>query len=160
MRDNTCHWIGCGSSELESNSALTVRAQCIEDYKGFLFLGNTEEDGELYSSRLRWSQYQNPRLWHNNEDGSGMSGYVDVNDIEGRIIAIKKIGDILAIYKERGIVALTYTGGEYIFSKELVTTKAGLVSPTALIALPHSHVFIGKDNIYEFDGNTVTPIGD
>lgn len=160
VKDNTCHWLGCGSSELEGTSGLSIRAQCVENYKGFLFLGCTEEDGDLYPSRLRWSQWQNPRLWHNNEDGSGMSGYVDADDIEGRIIAIKKIGDILAIYKERGIISISYTGDETVFSKELITTKAGLVSPNAIIVLPHSHVFIGKDNIYEFDGNTVVPIGD
>ena len=160
IKDNKCYWVGCGSLEVEGTSAVTVRAQCIEDYKDFLFLANTEEDGDLFPSRLRWSQWQNPRLWHNNEDGSGMAGYVDVNDIEGRIVAIKKIGDILAVYKERGIIAISYAGGDTVFSKELITTKAGLVSPTAIIVLPHSHIFIGKDNIYEFDGNTVTPIGD
>ena len=160
IKDNRCYWVGCGSLEVEGSSAVTVRAQSVEDYKDFLFLANTEEDGDLYPSRLRWSQWQNPRLWHNNEDGSGMAGYVDVNDIEGRIITIKKIGDTLAIYKERGIIAINYTGGDTVFSKELITTKAGLVSPNAIIVLPHSHVFIGKDNIYEYDGNTVVPIGD
>ena len=160
IRDGGCRWVGCGSLEVEGTSVEQVRAQCIEDYKDFLFIANTEEDGELYPSRLRWSQWQNPRLWHNNEDGSGMAGYVDVNDIEGRIISIKKIGDILAVYKERGIVAISYTGGDTVFSKELITTRAGLVAPTAIIVLPHSHIFVGKDNIYEFDGNTVTPIGD
>lgn len=160
VKDNACRWIGCGSYELEGNSATGVRAQCLEDYKDFLFLANTEEDGDSYPSRLRWSQWQNPRLWHNNEDGSGMAGYVDANEIEGRIVSIKKIGDTLAVYKERGIITINYTGGETVFSKELLTTKAGLVSPNAIVVLPHSHVFIGKDNIYEFDGNTVTPIGD
>mgnify|MGYP006988858956 CR=1 FL=1 len=89
-----------------------------------------------------------------------MAGYVDVNDIDGEIVAIHRIGDILAVYKESGIVAVTYSGGDTVFSKEVITTRAGLVSPTAVVVLPHSHVFIGKDNIYEFDGNTVTPIGD
>jgi hypothetical protein len=42
----------------------------------------------------------------------------------------------------------------------LVTTRAGLVSPTAIVVLPHSHIFVSKDNIYQFDGNTVVPIGD
>lgn len=38
-------------------------------------------------------------MWHNNEDGSGLAGYVDVDDTEGRIIAVKKLGDALYIYK-------------------------------------------------------------
>lgn len=160
VKEKYCHWIGCGSLEAEGNSAVSLRAQSIQDYKDFLFIANTEEDGQLYPARLRWSQWQNPRLWHNNEDGSGMAGYVDVNDIEGKIVAIKKIGDILAVYKERGIVAITYSGGDTVFSKELITTKAGLVSPDAIIVLPHTHIFVGKDNIYQFDGNTVVPIGD
>ena len=100
-------------------------------------------------------------MWHNNEDGSGLSGYVDVDDTEGRIVAIKKLGDTLFIYKERSIIGLTYTGGDdTIFSKEVVTTVAGLISPDAIVELPHMHIFIGQDNIYAFDGNTCTPIGD
>ena len=158
--DGTVHWVGCGSLEVEGSSASDVTAGCIEQYKDFLFIGNLKEDGEAYPTRLRWSQWQNPFLWHNNEDGSGMAGYVDVNDIDGKIVNMKRIGDILAIYKEGGIVAVTYSGGDTVFSKELITTRAGLVSPTAIVVLPHSHIFVSKDNIYQFDGNTVVPIGD
>ena len=158
--DGNVHWIGCGSLEVEGSSGSDIKAGCIEQYKDFLFIGNLKEDGEAYPTRLRWSQWQNPFLWHNNEDGSGMAGYVDVNDIDGKIVTMKRIGDILAIYKEGGIIAVTYSGGDTIFSKELVTTRAGLVSPTAIVVLPHSHIFVSKDNIYQFDGNTVVPIGD
>lgn len=158
--DGTCNWVGIGSIEVEGTSSINLRAGCIEQYKDFLFLGNLKEESEDYHSRIRWSQWQNPFLWHNNEDGSGMAGYVDVNDIDGKIIAMKRIGDILAIYKESGIVAVTYSGGDTVFSKELITTKAGLISPTAIVVLPHLHIFVAKDNIYQFDGNTVVPIGD
>ena len=100
-------------------------------------------------------------MWHNNEDDSGMSHYVDVDDTEGRIIAIKRLGDVLYVYKERSIIAFTYTGEEdTIFSKEIVTTKAGLIAPDAIVELPHMHIFVGQDNVYIFDGNTCTPIGD
>jgi len=90
-----------------------------------------------------------------------MAGYVDVDDTDGRIIAIKRLGDVLYVYKERSIIAFTYTGGEdTVFSKEVVTTKAGLISPEAIVELPHMHIFVGQDNIYVFDGNTCTAIGD
>ena len=160
ITDGSCRWIGIGSDEVEGNSAKSVRAQCIGDYKDFLFIANTEEDGSSYPSRLRWSQWQNPRLWHNNEDGSGLAGYVDVNDTAGKIMAVKKIGDILVVYKEDGIVAISYTGGDTTFSKELITTQTGLIAPKAVVSLSHSHIFVGRDNIYQFDGNSVMPIGD
>lgn len=163
ITDNTARWVGVGSLELEGQDKdhSKLRAQCIETYKGFLFVANTEEGGQLYPYRVRWSQWQNPRLWHNNEDGSGMSGYVDVDDTDGKIIAIKRLGDVLYVYKERSIIAFTYTGGEdTVFSKEVVTTKAGLISPEAIVELPHMHIFVGQDNIYAFDGNTCTAIGD
>ena len=158
--DGTVNWVGCGSIEAEGSSAIDIKAGCVEQYKDFLFIGNLIEDMERYPARLRWSQWQNPFLWHNNEDGSGLCGYVDVNDIDGKIMTMKRIGDILAIYKEGGIVAVTYSGGDTVFSKELITTAAGLISPTAIVVLPHAHIFAGKDNIYQFDGNTVVPIGD
>lgn len=163
ITDNTARWVGVGSLELEGQDAehSTLRAQCIEVYKGFLFVANTEEGGDLYPYRVRWSQWQNPRMWHNNDDGSGLSGYIDVDDTEGRIVAIKRLGDVLYVYKERSIIAITYTGGEdTTFSKEVVTTKAGLIAPEAIVELPHMHLFVGQDNVYIFDGNTCTPIGD
>lgn len=160
ITDGSCRWVGIGSLEIEGDSAKSLQAQCIENFKGFVCVANTEEDGQSYPHRLRWSQWQNPRLWHNNEDGSGMAGYIDCDDTPGKIMAIKKLGDYLFVYKEDGLIVISYTGGDTIFSKELVTTKAGLIGPQAIVELPHAHIFISSDNIYSFDGSTVTPIGD
>lgn len=156
-------WVACGSLELEGQDEghISLRANCIETFKGFLFVGNTEEGGSHYPTRLRWSQWQNPRLWHNNEDGSGMSGYIDIDDTDGKIMALKRIGDVLYVYKENSIIALTYTGDpDSIFSKEVVTTKAGLIAPEAVVELPHMNIFMGEDDIYSFDGNTCNGIGE
>ena len=158
--DNACSWVGVGGLEIEGNSAKSLRAQCIENFKGFLCIANTEEDGNSYPHRLRWSQWQNIHLWHNEEDGSGMAGYVDCDDTPGKIQAIRRLGDYLFVYKEDGLIAISYTGGDTVFSKELVTTQAGLIAPQAIVELPHAHIFIGSDNVYHFDGSTVTPIGD
>lgn len=158
--DGTCKWVGCGGLEIEGDSAHNLRAKCIENYKGFMFVANTEEDGTVYPTRLRWSQWQNPRLWHNNTDSSGMAGYVDCDDTTGAIMAIKKLGDYLFIYKEDGILVLSYVGGDTVFEKSVVTTQASLIAPNAIVELPHANIFVGTDNIYYFDGSTVTPIGD
>lgn len=163
VADNTTTWVACGSIELEGQSGdnVTLKAQCVELFKGFLFVANTIEGNMECPTRLRWSQYQNPRLWHNNEDGSGLAGYVDVDDTDGRIMALKRIGDVLYVYKENSIIALTYTGdSDTVFSKEVVTTKAGLIAPEAIVELPHMNIFIGEDDIYVFDGNTCTGIGE
>lgn len=160
-KDGDISWQAVGSFKVEGTSAKDVKARFIEQYKGFTFIANLEEDNNEYPSRLRWSQFQNPRLWHKNEDQSGMAGYVDVDDVDGEIMAIRKLNDILVVYKEKGIIAVTFTGGEdTVFSKELITTKTGLIASGAIIELPHSHIFIGDDNIYEFNGSSIVPIGD
>lgn len=160
-KDGGISWQAVGSFKVEGTSAKDVKARFIEQYKGFTFIANLEEDNNEYPSRLRWSQLQNPRLWHKNEDKSGMAGYVDVDDVDGEIMAIRKLNDILVVYKEKGIVAVTFTGGEdTVFSKELITAKTGLIASGAIIELPHSHIFVGNDNIYEFNGSSIVPIGD
>ena len=158
--DGNISWIAVGAYGLHGVNAKSVQSKFVEHYKGFTFLANLKEDNTLYPSRVRWSQFQNPRIWRLNEDDSGMAGYVDVNDVDGEIVSIKKLNDILVVYKEKGIVAMTFTGGDTVFSKEVITTKTGLLAPGAIIEMPHSHIFIGEDNIYEFDGNSVVPIGD
>ena len=158
--DGTVKWVAIGGLEVEGTSARAVTASCIENYKGFVFVANTEEDGEACPQRLRWSQFQSITLWHNNKDGSGMAGYVDCNDTAGIIYAIKKLNDYLYIYKDDGILAISYSGGDTVFSKDTVTTEAGLIAPRAIVCLPHQHIFVGNDNIYSFDGSTVKAIGD
>lgn len=162
FQDGTVSWRGVGTYGLEGSpyNNSDMQARFVTTYRGFVFVANLVEGGKEFPSRLRWSQWQNPRLWHNNEDGSGMAGYVDVDDVEGEILAIKKLNDILVVYKEKGIIAVTFTGGDTVFSKEVITTRAGLISSGAIIELPHSQIFVGEDNIYEFDGSSVTPIGE
>lgn len=159
--DNNVKWVTCGSLEVEGNSARSVQAKYVCDYKGFVFLANTVEDGNAYPQRLRWSQWQNATLWHNESDGSGLAGYVDCTDTAGTIQAIRKLNDYLFIYKDDGILSLSYTGGEdTTFSKDTVTTEAGLIAPRAIVELPHYHIFVGQDNFYAFDGSSVSAIGD
>ena len=158
--DGGASWVAIGTFGLEGSTAADMEAKCVEYYKGFTFVANTKEQNIRFPSRLRWSQWQNPFMWHNNEDDSGMAGYVDIDDVEGEITAIKCLNDILVVYKEKGIVAVTFTGGETTFSKEVVTTTTGLLAPNAIIELPHSNIFIGDDNIYQFDGSSVSTIGD
>ena len=161
ISDNTTKWVGIGSLVLEGTGVTDLTARCVEMYKGFLFVANTQEGEKEYPYRVRWSQWQNPRMWHNNEDGSGMSNYVDVDDTEGKIVAMKTLGDALYVYKERSIISFTFTGGEdTVFSKEVVTTKTGLISPEAIVEFSHMHLFVGHNDIYAFDGNTCVPIGD
>jgi len=158
--DGTVKWIAEGGLEVEGTSATNVKANCVENFKGFVFLANLEENGNLFPQRLRWSQFQSMKLWHNNTDGSGMAGYVDCTDTPGIIQNIKKLNDYLYIYKDDGILALSYSGGDTVFSKDTVTTEAGLIAPRAIVELPHTHIFIGKNNIYSFDGTSVSAIGD
>lgn len=158
--DGQVSWIACGGLEIEGNSAESLRAHCIENYKGFLFVANTEEGGTAYPQRLRWSQWQNHTLWHNNSDGSGMAGYVDCSDTRGGIQAIRPLGDYLYVYKEDSIIVLSYSGGDTTFSKDTVTTEAGLYAPQAIVELPHNHIFVGENNIYSFDGSSLSAIGE
>lgn len=159
FQDGTVRWQRAGGLEIEGNSASSLRARILLYWKGFIFLVYTEEDGTVYPQRIRWSQYQNPNMWHNNEDGSGLAGYVDVADSSDSVVTAKVFGEHLIIYKQNSIQVMSFIGGDTTFERAVAVTDVGLISPRAIITTPNEHIFVGSDNIYSFDGVNTTPIG-
>jgi len=136
------------------------KAKLIKGFQNFLVLGNTYEDGYDCSQRLRWSRYGDPTLWKNDDDGSGMAGYMDFLEDHDPIIAMELIGNALAVYKRKSIYLVNFVGTPGIFNKTRVINDVGALSGGSIIPFRGGHFFVGNDNFYFFDGSNVTPIGD
>lgn len=151
VTDGGVVWEYIGISGLEGGGSQVNSCHCIASYAGFLFVGGTVEDGVNYPNRIRWSQWQEPWRWKNNDDGSGQAGYVDLNDSYDEIKSIVPLGDYLVIYKKKSISLLSYVGGTYVFNQRQIVSGIGLVSPGAIADIDGVHVFVGEDNIYSYD---------
>jgi hypothetical protein len=134
-------------------------------YAGRLFFGCTTETGTVFPDRVRWSAVEGATTW----TGAG-TGYIDLNDTDGRVVKLLPLGGILVAYKENSLYNLHATGdANDPIVKQLISPGIGAVAMGTVLSvvardgLP-AHIFLGQGrggyNVYMYTGNLLTPIGD
>ena len=118
----------------------------VKAYKQFLFFGHTIEEGTTYPCRIRWCEPADITQWPENN-------YIDLDADDGDIITgMELISDYLAVFKERKIFIVGYSGGEQVFEARLVIDGRGCSSGASLTAIYNDLIFLAEDGIYSFDG--------
>lgn len=149
-----------GLDDAEPGGINVTRAKSVCVFENFLILANTQENGENYPTRVRWSRYRDYSVWKNDEDGTGMAGYIDFNSEPSEIVAIVPLRDLLVVFKTDCVYVMKFVGSPFVFVTEKVLDDIGLIAPLGYTILLDSIVFVGNDNIYSFNGSSVSPIGD
>lgn len=146
---------------VEGLGALTTdyKARYIFFFESFLVLANVEENGTAIPQKIRWSRFGNYTSWVNNVDGSGQAGaflFFGPSFIQN-MFQLKRE---LFFYREREIEAMTYIGPPDIMAFRRAETGTGLIGPDALVDLGDTHIFMGPDNVWEYNGINLVAIGD
>lgn len=76
----------------------------------------------------------------------------------GDVRAAKRIGNDVAVYKERSMYLGRYVGPPVIWAFDLVAANAGAVCQEAVIDTGTAHLFIGRDDFWIFDGSRPRPL--
>lgn len=77
------------------------------------------------------------------------------------ITGLKRIGNVCAIYTADSIWLMRYVGFDNgVMEFEEYVQGVGAWLPYSVIGTANYHLFIGRDNIYRFDGASIQPIGD
>jgi len=90
----------------------------------------------------------------------GDSGSKDFADNPDWLTAAALLGSHLALYKERGIILVSFVGSPYVFDFHTQVDGVGTLSAKGIVNLGDEHIFIGNDNIYVFNGLSIKGIGD
>lgn len=78
----------------------------------------------------------------------------------GAITAAAQLGnDLMVAYKDKSICVGTFVGGAAVWQFRSIP-GVGCVGQDAIVSTGTLHYFIGRDNIYLFDGSRPVPIGD
>lgn len=149
-----------GLDDAEPGGVNVTRAKCLCVFENFLVIANTQENGERYPTRIRWSRYRDYSVWKNNIDGTGMAGYLDLNSEPTEIVALVPLNDLLVVFKKDCVYVMKFVGSPFVFVVEKVVEDIGLLAPLGYTVLYDNIVFVGSDNIYNFNGSVITPIGD
>lgn len=136
-----------------------LKARYVRAFENFLILGNLQEEGTAIPQKIRWCQFGNFAKWVNEADTTGQAGafLFDGADFIQGIFQLKRE---LLIYRERSIEAMSHIGLPDIFGFRRAETGTGLYAPNAIVDLGDTHIFVGPDNVWEYNGISLVAIGD
>ena len=142
-----------------TNGVSAFSAKTVTLFNGKLIFGNTNEGTALdFINRVRLSQIDDF------EDFRAAQGGEIVELVEGStgIMAMEPMSDFVVVYKEDAIYRGDWIGSPNVSVRFTSTIhNEGCISTTGVAPLPGYHYFVGKRNIYKYDGGKqLEPIGD
>jgi hypothetical protein len=81
-------------------------------------------------------------------------------DTPGAVSAGKALGENAVAYKLDSMYVGQYVGAPFIWAWQLVSGEVGAVSNEAVIDIGTSHIFVGRNDIWRFDGTRPVSIAD
>lgn len=139
-------------------AAAAVPAKYLNELNFHLLAANTIEGGVAAPQRLRWTGTGDGTDWT-----SFSSGQVDLFNNLGPITGLAKVFQSGYAFQQWGITQIIPTGnGLSPFQFVPLGSKAkGNIAPYSLVTFGEDiSCYIGKNNVYAFDGTTSIPIGD
>jgi hypothetical protein len=155
--DNLQGWDGI-SGTFGVLSANAFPARYLMELETHLVTAYTVEAGTVHTQRVRWSGSGDPTDWL-----SPSSGVSDLLGDLGPITGCTKLFQSGYIFSQWGITQMIPTGiGTNPFNFVPLTTRArGNTIPYSLASAGEEFAcYVGKDNIYNFNGTDSQPIGD
>jgi hypothetical protein len=151
-------WDGIGGA-FAAAAAAAVPARFLCEVATHLVVGFTVEGGNSFPQRIRWTGAGDPTDWV-----SASSGVSDLNNDLGPITGIIKLYQSGWIFQQWGITQMQPTGvgsNPFRFPSIVTGREKGNICPYSLAIFNEQLApYVGKDNIYVFNGNTSEPIGD
>ena len=138
-------------------SAFTARTVTLFNGK-LMFANTTEGTAKTFINRVRLSQIDDF------EDFRAAQGGEIVELVEGStgIVVMEPMSEFVVVYKEDAIYRGDWIGSPNVSVRFTATIhNEGCLATNAVAVLPGYHYFVGKRNIYQYDGGKqLQPIGD
>lgn len=128
------------------------QAAIIEAAAGFAVAFNTSS----YADQWYCSTYLDETNWTLSVANQCVSGRLIGGS--GPITAARRFGDDIVAYKGGSMFVGRYVGAPEVWRWTQVSTDVGCVGQEAVVDTAIGHVFVGKDNVYVFDGTTPRPL--
>lgn len=138
---------GAGFTDL-----VAIKAKHVCAVKGFVIAAGTDEATYGKQGDRWWcSALNNETDWVPSISTQCTTGRLV--DSPGEILAIKPLGQDLVVYKDSSIYVGRYAGPPGVWDWRLIPGRVGVSSPNAIIDIGNAHLFIGREDLYIFDGN-------
>ena len=157
--DNVAKYTGTGN--LEALGGCLVKAKYAISYYGHLLLGwCIDISGNNLPQSIYWSDRGEPEIW-SHAAIPGSAGYVDLLQGDDWITGLVTYKQRVFVFKEDSIVECRYTGlvsPAFDFLQDKIR-GIGSPYPRTIINTGDSIIFLGRDNVYIFNGIQIKAIG-
>lgn len=135
-----------------------LKAKFVRIFSDFMVIAHLTENGALIPNKLRWSQISDYTKWINETDGTGQAGSFLFNGPDF-LIRVHQLKTELLFYRDRSIEAMSFVGLPDIMNFRRAESRTGLVGYKAFFDFGDTHIFLGHDNVWEFNGVSWNEIG-
>lgn len=127
------------------------KAKCIVAASDFVVAFNTD-DGTYGNSYDRWwcCGLRDETTWTPSLSTQANTGRLV--SVPGEITAALEFGSQIVAYKERGMYLGTYVGTPEVWQWTRIPGDVGCVGPDAVCDIGSTHIFVGRSDIFAFDG--------
>lgn len=138
------------------NWPVGLRVFVLRPYLNFLIGLGVKVPGGVYDQQgIIWSAPadpgQVPPSW-DYTDPATLAGLYTFSETDDSVVDALKLGEELAIYKQRSIYGMRYVGGSFIFQIKRTPTQLGLLVPDAVCSFQNGQFFVGQSDFYVYDG--------
>lgn len=173
--DDRWSYVQFGNATLCSNKSTTIqrsngagafadiatapKAAIIVSASGFVVAFNTNE-GTYGDSPDRWwcSAINDETLWTPSLTTQATTGRIVSSP--GAISAAKAFGDQVVVYKDRAIYLGRYVGTPAVWQFDAIPGDVGCVGTDAVTDIGPAHIFVGRGDIFYFDGTRPVSIAE
>jgi hypothetical protein len=149
--DTSQYFLHGTSSDFADLTAMPI-CSVAEAVGQFVMVGNyTDVDGWACS---KIGDYTN---WTPSVDDQCVFGRL--TDTPGAITALRRLGEYAIYYKRNSMYLARYVGIPLAWEFSLVSDIIGAVGNESVVKIGQVHYFLGDDDFYSFDSNTVQSIG-
>jgi len=134
-----------------------TRAKLLRPFKNVLVALDITEGGTRYPWRVRWSSFTDtgtvPETW-DVADATSTAGEVDVPAMRGYLKDLVLLGDRAILYSEGSVWAMSYVGGQQLFSFESLFEDFGALNTNCAVEVLGQHFVVTQSDIVLHNGTT------
>ena len=159
------YWGGNPASTLATLPAWSSgwSAKILRPFKNYLVALNVTKAGANYQYMVKWSSAAEPGTvpasW-DEANPANDAGEIDLAETTDPMVDAAPLGDSLIIYKSSSMYAMTYIGGQYIFSFRRIPGNVGMLAAGCCAQTPLGHVVLTPGDVVLNDGQSTRSLVD
>lgn len=134
-----------------------TKARCITEFNGFIILGDVEIEGQNKSSRIYWSDYNNPTAWLPSDQS--LANYHEFG-LGEKVLRVEPLGRYLMVYTDKQVYQGVFVGDsipDLVFQFNVIPTDNPLRYEHSLVNTGTSHIYLSDTGVYEVTASYPRP---